>query len=466
MSRSCRAAGYPFAHLAGAGVLLVTAACGGGTPSTTAQPSAMRHQAISQYIEHVVVVIQENRSFDDLFATFPGADGATQGLMKTESGGDTYVPLKKVNLGTQCDPAHGYSGFLKNLDGGKMDGFALTGNKCGGNHTQPYQYVDPGQIGPYWAIASQYVLGDHMFQTQGSGSFTAHQDLIAGATIMDPERTTSLVDLPSSTPWGCDAYPGTTTPELIWTGSKITYKEQGPFPCVSYETLRDLLDAKGVSWKYYSPPITGTGAEGKLWNAFDAIDAVRHSKEWGTNVTFSNTVIFKDIAKKRLPAVSWVIPDRDESDHPVPVHGDDGPSWVASIVNAIGTTAYWNNTAIVVVWDDWGGFYDNVPPKLTDHWGGLGFRVPMLVISAYARERHKGQPGYISHTRYEFGSILKFIERTFDLGSLHTTDERATGIGDCFDFTQPARTFTTISSSHTKEYFLQKPPSQVPVDTE
>ncbi len=465
MPRSRGAIAATIARLTAAAAVLVSAGCGGGSmPSIDAQPSALRRQAISQYIKHVVIVIQENRSFDDLFATFPGADGATQGLMKTPSG-DQYVPLKKVNLGTQCDPGHGYAGFLQSLDAGKMDGFALSGNKCGGDHTQPYQYVDPEQIGPYWTMASQYVLGDHLFQTQGSGSFTAHQDLVAGATIMNQAETKSLVDVPTSTPWGCDAPKGTTTPELTWTGSRITRRE-GPFPCVSYATLRDLLDAKGLTWKYYTPPMYGSQPEGRLWNAFDAIDAVRHSKEWGTNVVFSNTQIFKDITKKKLPAVSWVIPDRDESDHPQPVHGDEGPSWVASIVNAIGTTPYWNDTAIVVVWDDWGGFYDNVPPPLKDHWGGLGFRVPMLVVSAYARERHKGQPGYISHTKYEFGSILKFVERTFDLGSLHTTDERATGIGDCFDFGQPPRTFTKIPSSHTKEYFLHKPPSTLPVDTE
>ncbi len=384
--------------------------------------------------------------------------------MKTPHG-DVYVPLKKVNLGTQCDPGHGYSGFQQSLDGGKMDGFALSGNKCGGHHTQPYQYVDPQQIGPYWTMASQYVLGDHMFQTQGSGSFTAHQDLIAGATILDRERTTSLVDFPTHSPWGCDAPKGTLTPELVWTGSGITRKE-GPFPCVGYETLRDLLDAAHVTWKYYSPRMHGPHAEGPLWNAFDAIDAVRHSKEWGSNVTFPNTLIFEDISKNRLPAVSWVIPDREESDHPQSPFGDDGPSWVASIVNAIGTTQYWNNTAIVVVWDDWGGFYDHVAPPLTDRWGGLGFRVPMIVVSAYARERHKGQPGYISHTNYEFGSILKFIEQTFDLGTLDTTDRRATSIKDCFNLTRSPRTFTRIPSSHTLGYFLHKPSSGLPVDTE
>ncbi|MGA8575784.1 MAG: alkaline phosphatase family protein [Candidatus Cybelea sp.] len=435
-----------------------------------AMPPRIKDAEISRptsTLKHIVVVIQENRTFNDLFAKFPGADGTTRGRLKNTSGrGYTYIALKEVNLDEHCDFGHGYQGFLKNYDEGAMDGFGLVGNKCNGNHRAAYQYVNPSQIQPYWDMAQQYVLGDHMFQTQGSGSFTAHQDLIAGATIIDPYKTVSLVDFPTHTPWGCDAPPGSTTPKLIWTGSQIV-SGQGPFPCLGYSTLRDLLDAKGVTWRYYSPPILGhQQPEGRLWNAFDAIDAVRHSKEWGTNVTFSNALIFKDITKNQLPAVSWVIPDREESDHPQSPFGDDGPSWVASIVNAIGTTAYWNNTAIVVVWDDWGGFYDQVSPPLTDHWGGLGFRVPMIVVSAYAREHHKGQPGYITHTNYEFGSILKFIEHTFDLGTLHTTDERATGIGDCFDFTQSPRTFTKIPSSKTTEYFLHTPPSQLPVDTE
>jgi phospholipase C len=233
---------------------------------------------------------------------------------------------------------------------------------------------------------------------------------------------------------------------------------------LTYATLRDLLDANSVSWKYYSPSING--GEGKLWNAFDAIKAVRQGPEWNTNISSPETNIFNDISAGQLPAVSWVVPDRQNSDHPAGPGGDTGPSWVASIVNAVGESQYWPTTAVIIVWDDWGGFYDNVPPPFADHWGGLGFRVPLLIVSPYARETYPGTPGYISHTQYEFGSILKFIEDTFNLGRLGTTDQRATSIVDSFDFTQQMRQFQQIPSSHSKSFFQHQKPSGAPVDDE
>jgi phospholipase C len=225
--------------------------------------------------------------------------------------------------------------------------------------------------------------------------------------------------------------------------------------------MRDLLDAKSVSWKYYSPPVEG--GTGNMWNAFDAIKAVRDGPEWGVNVTNSDTQIFTDISNGALPAVSWVIPDGSDSDHPGQ-QGDNGPSWVASVVNAVGQSNYWSTSAIIVVWDDWGGFYDHVPPPFQDDWGGLGFRVPMIVISPYALGG--GSQNYVSHTQYEFGSILKFIEGTFGLGSLGTTDERATSMVDCFNLTQQPRSFSVIPSRHDKTYFIHRGPTHVPVDTE
>jgi phospholipase C len=237
----------------------------------------------------------------------------------------------------------------------------------------------------------------------------------------------------------------------------------GPFPCYTYSTLRDVLDAKSVSWKYYSPPVhKSTGA---VWNAFDAIKAVRYGPEWSTNVTGSNVYFFSDVANGALPAVSWLIPTNDNSDHPG-ANSDTGPSWVADVVNTIGQSAYWPTTAIVVVWDDWGGFYDHVPPPFFDNAGGLGFRVPMLIISPYARETSSSKPGYVSHTQYEFGSILKFIEDNFGLSRVGSTDVRATSITDCFDFSQQPRAFTTIPSKYSRSYFERQHPSNRPVDTE
>ena len=136
--------------------------------------------------------------------------------MKTPSG-DQYVPLLEVNLAQSCDFHHTYKAYLSAYDGGKMDGFNLEGanGRCSNKSTGQYQYVNPAQIAPYWDMALQYVLADQMFQTQGSGSFTAHQDLIAGGTMYNSAKTKSLVDLPSASPWGCDAPPGTRTSDLI-----------------------------------------------------------------------------------------------------------------------------------------------------------------------------------------------------------------------------------------------------------
>jgi phospholipase C len=450
-----------------AALTLVSCSAGPTTPqggtAGSKDASQRPRKGSAGFITHIVIVVQENRSFDDLFATYPGADGTTQGSMKTTSG-DINVPLKQVPLREYCDFGHGYKGFLSSYDGGMMDGFAVSGQKCSGNRTAPYQYVNPAQIAPYWTMAQQYVLADHMFQTQGSGSFTAHQDLIAGATTIDAQQTESLVDFPTASPWGCDAPPGVLTSKLRWNGSQIEYRyHKGPFPCLTYKTVRDLLDAKYVSWRYYSPPVQGN--TGAIWNAFDAIKAVRYGNEWGTNVTDSDTQIFSDITDNQLPAVSWVIPDHVNSDHPGGGSQDTGPSWVASIVNAVGESPYWNSTAIIVVWDDWGGFYDHEAPPFFDHWGGLGFRVPMIVISPYAPKGTSKQ-SFISHTQYEFGSILKFIEDTFALGRLGTTDARANNLLNCFNFSQPPRAFQQIPSKYSKSYFEHQRPSFQPVDTE
>jgi phospholipase C len=459
------------------------ASCSGGSTNVPAgaPPANLRIQSkrsSPNLIQHVVVIVQENRSFDSLFATFPGADGTRWGHME----GRGPVKLREKNLAEKCDFGHSFQGFKRDYNGGKMNGFNLEGDShrpgCP-THAGilPYQFVNPSQIVPYWYMAAQYVLADRMFQTQGSDSYSAHQDLIRGGTMIDRSQTKSLIDSPTGLPWGCDAPPGTTTPLLVWIDDKLE-RETGPLPCTNkfpslgsyYTTMRDLLDAKSVSWKYYSPRVGSPGnpGQGGYWNAFDTIAAVRYGPEWGTNVPQAphyEKQIFYDISGGTLPAVSWLIPDDLNSDHPGS-DSDTGPSWVASVVNAIGQSSYWNSTAIVVVWDDWGGFYDHVPPPLIDHWGGLGFRVPMIVVSPYARQTVASNPGYISHTRYEFGSILRFIEDNWTLGSLNTTDLRSNSIADCFDFTQPPRTFHKIPSSHTRAYFLRQPESLKLVDSE
>jgi|SRR5580700_4789062 phospholipase C len=436
------------------------------------------HHRSTSYIAHVIVVIQENRSFDDLFSTFPGVDGTTTGKIRGRHGA-RKIPLQRVSLVEPCDFGHSYNGFITDLDHGRMDGFSKEGvsMQCepGPAGKRPYQYVDPSQIAPYWQIANTYVLADHMFQTQGSGSYTAHQDLIRGGTMINQTQTRSLVDSPTSLPWGCDnGTPGTTTPLLIWSKNTLHHQGGGPFPCTTkfpekgayYETLATLLDNAGVSWKYYSPSVKP--GVGRYWNAFDTIASVRYGPEWGTNVTTTEPfekAIFSDIQYGKLADVSWVIPDETNSDHPGS-GSDTGPSWVASVVDAVGQSSYWSSTAIVIVWDDWGGFYDHVAPPITDEWGGLGFRVPMLVVSPYTRKGSGSQGGYISTTQYEFGSILKFIENNWTLPSLGTTDGRANSIADCFNFSHHGRKFKAIASKYSRSYFERQPESLRPVDSQ
>ena len=425
--------------------------CGGSHASggsASFLPALRPATGTGNYINHVVVLIQENRTYDNLFATYPGGDGAKRG--KNHLG--QWVHLRESKLVSPLLPSNGYKAFVVQYDGGKMDGWDLVYVNDRPCPKCVYKYVNPADVQPYWNLAQQYVLADHMFATSVSGSFNGHQDLIRGDTAIDSSE--SLIDFPTHSPWGCDAPSGTTIPLLKSTGQ---YVQTGPFPCETYSTLRDLLDAKGVSWKYYTPKLQGSGLAGVYWDAFDAIKAVRYGPEWNTNISSPETNVFKDISSGNLPAVSWVIPDGQNSDHSGFGRKDTGPSWVAQVVNAIGASPYWSSTAIVVVWDDWGGWYDHVPPPQLDYMG-LGFRVPMLVVSPYAK------PQYVSHTHYEFGSILKFIEDTFSLGRLGTTDTRATSIANVFDFSQHARKFRHINAKYSKSYFERERASNVPVD--
>lgn len=409
----------------------------------------------SKYIHHVVIVLQENRSFDDMFATFPGANGATRGRMKLANG-DVWVTLKKASFKSE-DIDHSHFAFEKEYDKGKMDGFNLTKRvPHKGVHLPagryPYRYVNPAQIQPYWFMAQNYVLADDMFSTQSSSSFTAHQDWVAGGTPVDGDN---VIDFPIPATWGCNGPPGTVTDLITHAGKEL--RGAGPFPCFKYATIRNRLDNAQLSWLYFT-----NKSDNSVWNAFDAIDAVRNGPEWATNIIHPEKKIFDWISNGQLPAVSWVIPEADTSDHPGN-HQQLGPEWVASVVNAIGESSYWDSTVIVVAWDEWGGNFDHVPPPQLDG-QGLGPRVPMLIISPYDREQIPSKPGYISHTQYEPGSVLKFIEHNWGLNSLGTSDMRANSIVDSLDFTQPPRPFIAVPSSLSKTFFENKKPSDLPVD--
>jgi phospholipase C len=438
-------------------VALAVAGCNGVTSSTPPASSAP-----AKSIQHIVIMVQENRSFDNIFAGFPGANATMQGLCKA---GPRWckvaheVPLKPVALESNHlsggkDICHSHRCFKIECDPNasnvcRMDGFDLI--TYGEFYTPPlwaklypYAYVERSESKPYWDLAEQYTLADEMFSTDTASSFIAHQELIAGTVSLS--NNVSLTDQPNNTPWGCDAEGPrgknrvTYTPLLFRDGR---YNAYGPFPCFDqYKTMADLFEAGNTSWKYYVWYMFGPKYDfsGDVWNAFDAIEKVRYVPKKWSHISLPTTNIFTDLKNGTLPQVSWVIPTLCDSDHPGS-GANRGPRWVTEVVNAIGTSQYWKDTAIIILWDDWGGWYDNSPPAQIDY-HSLGFRVPMIVISPYAK------PHYISHTQYDIGSILKFIEQNFGLGSLGTSDASANSMGDVFDYTQPPNQFKPAPLPH------------------
>lgn len=459
--------------------LVLATGCSSNTaPSTASQSSLTEAQPatgnpVSQYIKHVVVIIQENRSFENFFAGYPGANAPTYGCaasgtrirerrFSSGSGcpsGDTEVPLHAITFDGP-DLKHDWDSSMTDWDNGRMDGFYQYGQKHG--QYEAYAYVKESLVAPYWDMAEQYVLADEMFPTEFGGSFTGHLTLVAGTDDLTP--THAEVDFPSKPPDDCDSPPGTTSSYV--DSKRHVHRFAGPFPCFDqWKTMAQDLDNAGVSWKYYATKVL----DGGLWEPYEASKYVRYGPDWSKDIIAPQSQVLKDAANGDLASVSWVSPTKADSDHPAS-HSDLGPSWVASVVNAVGESSYWPNTAIIVLWDDWGGWYDNARPKQLDY-RGLGIRVPCLIISPYAKETSTSQPGYVSHTQYEFGSILKFIEEAYDLKPLGSTkngysDQRATSIDDSFDFTQQPRPFTAIPSKYPISHFLQEPPSNEPVDTE
>jgi phospholipase C len=404
-------------------------------------------------IRHVVIIVQENRTPDNLFQGLPGADIAASGL---NSHGQR-VPLRPIELQSKIDLDHTHRGFEREYDGGKMDGFDRERGGCTGTCPPPqlraYSYVRSEDVAPYFTMARRFTFGDRMFQSNEGPSFPAHQYLISGTSTTHTGSRYRASENPGGTyrvneqKGGCDSPAGT----LVKLIDQRGVENVRAFPCFERPTLADLLEARGHSWRYYQQD----DASG-FWNAFDAIKHLWQRPDFSTHVIFPSSQVLTDIAGGNLADVTWVTPADVSSDHPGWSDGS-GPSWVASVVNAVGKSQYWNDTAIFIVWDDWGGWYDHVKPPVFDSYE-LGFRVPLIVISPYARA------GYVSHTQYEFGSILKFVERTYGLGSLSATDARAADPSDCFDFRQAPIHFRPIPVTKPMSYFLHRASARVAAD--
>jgi phospholipase C len=422
-----------FRSIAGFAALSVCLAATAERARATAEPGTIGQ------IDHIVILVQENRSFDDLFEGYPHAHSSATG--KLPNGKTTR--LQPISLAASYDISHAYQDAKEAYDAGKMDGFAYEYSGTGSSHhSHPqYGYVPRKEVEPYWDLAQQYVLGDKMFASQLDGSYVAHQYLIAG-------WAGGAYNYPAVEPWGCDAPAGNAIGLLNRIGQPFGMTA----PCFSYKTIADELDAADVSWRYYAPK-TGLGY---AWNAFDAISQIRNGPDWKKDVVAPETQILADVAKGKLAGVTWVVPSLPLSDHA----GSDskrGPSWVASVVNAIGSSDLWSSTAIFVTWDDWGGWYDDVAPPQLDY-AGLGFRVPLLCISPFAKSN------YVDHTRYEFGSILKFVERRFHLPSLGRADARSNVPLNCFNFQQQARVFHRVQTDFTPDDVIRGASNSAPDD--
>jgi phospholipase C len=277
-------------------------------------------------------------------------------------------------------------------------------------------------------------------------SFISHQYIISA-------QAEHAVNYPYGD-WGC---PGGSGDEVAEVGPDRQVPYSYEVVCWNPTTLGDERDGAGISWAYYAVSY-GSNYPG-IWSAYQAIQHIYEGADWKKDVISPPSQVLTDAANGNLRTVSWVTPTCANSDH-AGCDSATGPSWVASVVNAIGESKYWKSTAIFLFWDDYGGWYDPEPPAYVDY-DGLGMRIPMVIISPYARK------GHISEVHYEHGSILRFIEDLFGLAQLSASDTRATSpAADCFDFNQRPLKFKKISAPKDEYYFLHQAPDHRIPDAE
>ncbi len=388
-----------------------------GTPSSsaTAIPSAI-HQ-----IKHVIVIMQENRSFDSYFGTFPGADGLPKNVCVPAPGSGQCRKPHPDHADVNGGGPHAQANATADIDGGKMDGFVVqaeSGRKGCLNNTDPactnathpdvMGYHTESDIPNYWAYARNFVLQDRMFEPNASWSLPEHLFQVSEWSAFcrqhnDASSCTNALQSPGFPPDYMGGQKGTPGNEPIYAWTDLTY----------------LLHKHNVSWAYYVVPGTEPDCENDaalscapvaqnsttpgIWNPLPYFDTVRNDDQISNVQPLAN---FYEAARGgTLPALSWVTPSGEVSEHP-PSPVSFGQSYVTSLINAVMRSPDWASSAIFLTWDDWGGFYDHVrPPKLDAN--GLGLRVPALTISPYARR------GVIDHQQLSFDAYNKFIEDDF-----------------------------------------------------
>jgi phospholipase C len=388
-----------------------TAVVATAAPPVEPSPAAVHRRTIATRwpIQHVVVLMQENQSFDHLFGTFPGVDGARWGW---DHG--ARVPLTHMTAQRIPDLPHCWTCAVTSWDGGRMDGF----DQSAVSRRYAYTYYARSDEPNYWAWAERYVLHDHFFSAARGPSYPNHLYLISGQSAGAHDNP-SRAQTPGSLTWGCDA-PALERVRVVHRDGSSEWVH----PCFDIPTIADRLRDARVPWSYYA----ATDDEpGYIWSAFSSIRSIFYGPAWRTHV-FPVDGVVNDIRTRPLPSVTWITPRFQLSDHPG-ANFCYGENWATRVIDAIMKSPDWSSTAIFLTWDEWGGFYDHVPPPRDDAFG-LGFRVPLIVLSPYARE------GFIDHRVSEFDSMLRFIEQNWRLQPLTRRDANAPSLAPDFDFSQ------------------------------
>jgi phospholipase C len=397
-------------------------------------------------IKHVIFLVKENRTFDHYFGTYPGAEGATVGgtLHCSEANGCVPGPDYKLRPAPYIQPhdiTHGFSSGLYAINGGDMNGFNIIGE---GDDMSGYVQHSRQTLPNYWAYADRFVLADHFFTSMYGPTFPEHLYTVAaqsngivdnksnadtpGSYCDDPQEYTKKFEdhLSKRDVRAIMKLEDQITDEIPDQLIRIAQYWEDTRTCFDIKVLPDLLEDAGISWKYYGLP-------DQWMNGLQAIRHVRFGPMW--NRVQEPDQILTDL-KGGLPAVSWLIPpEGSANEHPgVGTDVCIGENWTVERINAVMQSKYWKSTAIVIVWDDFGGFYDHVPPPHYDVMG-LGPRTPALIISPYTVTGDNPDGGSIDSTVYEFSSVLRFIEELHGLDPMTDRDAQASPLAGAFDFT-------------------------------
>lgn len=392
---------------------------GGGT-STSSTGTGAGPQAMP--IKHIVVIVKENHTFDNYFGTFPGAEGTTTCQLKNST-----IPCPKAPDNTLRDLCHAHDCALTDWNHGMMNGWEDTsGSSVLGDHLAWAQY-DESSIPNYWAYAKQFTLADHFFANMLGPSFPGHTFFLAAQAGWATGNPNTQITHPY---WGCDQSSSTTVNVL----DNGTCNTKDIFPCFKIPSLPDVLP-QGITWKFYG---TNFYIFPEIWSMFDAIDSVRNGPGW--NNVVNATELTKDIQNHTLPNVSWLVDQDLNDEHPQIGSVCAGENWTVGYINQIMQSDYWKDTVIFFTMDDFGGWYDHVPPPR--QYGcdantpyGLGFRLPLIIISPYAK------PGFIFKEQAEQASVPHFIEKVFGAPPLSSLDPaaqdgQANDLMNAFDWNQ------------------------------